>query len=122
MMPDHVALLRLRQKQRAEELIRAARRITIYSVATAQGCCRALAYSIMQGRLKFRKVSARWVPRELKELKDRGEKTKRIGLSLQNLLRYADEGEDVLNRIVIGDETWFHHYQPQSKCTSMQWK
>jgi hypothetical protein len=28
----------------------------------------------------------------------------------------------MLNRIVTGDESWVHHYQPESKCASMQWK
>jgi histone-lysine N-methyltransferase SETMAR len=28
----------------------------------------------------------------------------------------------MLNRVVTGDESWVHHYQPQSKCASMQWK
>jgi transposase len=44
-----------------EELIRADRRITIDSVATALGCSRGLAYSIMHDRLKLRKVCARRV-------------------------------------------------------------
>jgi hypothetical protein len=44
-------------------------------------------------------------------------------LSLQYLLWYADEGKDMLNRIVTGDKTWVHHYQPESKCaSSMQLK
>jgi hypothetical protein len=51
-----------------EELIRADRRITIDSVATALGCSHGLAYSIMHDRLKFRKVCSRWVPKELKDL------------------------------------------------------
>jgi hypothetical protein len=45
-----------------------------------------------------------------------------MGLPLQHLLRYADEGEDTLNFTVTGDETWVHHYQPESKRTLMQWK
>jgi transposase len=53
--------------QRVEELIRADRRITIDSVATALGCSDGLAYIIMHGRLKFQKVCAWWVPRELKD-------------------------------------------------------
>jgi histone-lysine N-methyltransferase SETMAR len=28
----------------------------------------------------------------------------------------------MLNRIVTGDESWVHHYQPESKCASVQWK
>jgi hypothetical protein len=53
--------------QRVEELIRADRRITIDSVATVLGCSHGLAYSTMHDRLKFRKVCAQWVPRELKD-------------------------------------------------------
>jgi hypothetical protein len=57
--------------QRVEELIRADRRITIASVATALGCSHGLAYSTIHDHLKFRKVCARWMSRELK---DRGKK------------------------------------------------
>jgi hypothetical protein len=32
------------------------------------------------------------------------------------------KGEDVLNTTVTGDETWMHHYQPESNRASMQWK
>jgi hypothetical protein len=58
------------------------------------------------------------MPRELKGR----EKINRMGLSLQHLLQYADEREDMFNRIVTGDESWVHHYQPKSKRASMQWK
>jgi hypothetical protein len=51
--------------QQEEDLIRADRRITIDSVATALGCSHGLAYSIMHDRLKFWKVCAWWVSREL---------------------------------------------------------
>jgi hypothetical protein len=53
--------------QWVEELIRAARRITIDSVATAPFCSPGLAYRIIHYRLKFQKVGARWVARELKD-------------------------------------------------------
>jgi hypothetical protein len=35
---------------------------------------------------------------------------------------YAVEGEDMHNRIVTGEESWVHHYEPESKRVSMQWK
>jgi hypothetical protein len=106
--------------QQVQGLIQANRRITMDGVATAVGCSHGLAYSIMHDLLKFRKVCVGWVPRELEF---RGE-ISRMGLFLQHLLRYeyADEGEDVLNGIVIGDESWVHHYQPESKRASVQWK
>jgi hypothetical protein len=28
----------------------------------------------------------------------------------------------LLDRIVIADETWVHHYEPESKAQSMAWK
>jgi hypothetical protein len=56
-----------------------------------------------------------------RELKDR-ENIKGMGLSLQRLLSYAYEGESTVNRIVTGDESWVHHYQPESNRTSMQSK
>ena len=42
--------------------------------------------------------------------------------SLDSLQRYDMEGEAMLERIVTGDETWVHYYQPESKQASMQWK
>jgi hypothetical protein len=48
------------------------------------------------------------------------EKINWMGLYLQHLLRYADEGEDMLNRIVTGDESWLYHCQLESKHASMQ--
>jgi hypothetical protein len=101
--------------QRVEELFRADRRITTDSVATALGRSHGMAYSIMHDRLKFRKGCARWLRRELKDR----QQMNRMDLSLQHLLRYADEGEDMLNRIVTGDESWVHHYQPESKRASV---
>jgi histone-lysine N-methyltransferase SETMAR len=61
---------------------------------------------------------ARWVPRELKDR----EQMNRMGLSLQRLLQYAGDGEDTLNRIVTGDESWVHYYQPESERVSVLWK
>jgi hypothetical protein len=36
--------------------------------------------------------------------------------------RYANEGKAFLTRIVTGDETWVHHFAPESKRQSMEWK
>jgi hypothetical protein len=55
-------------------------------------------------------------------MKDRQKMKSRMDLSLQHLLQYADEGEDMLNMIVVGDESLVHHCQPESKCASVQWK
>jgi hypothetical protein len=97
--------------QRVEELIQADSRIMTHSVTITLGCYHDLAYSIMHDRLKFRKVCIWWVTRELKDR----EKMNQMGLTLQHLLHYADEEEDMLNRIFTGDKSWVHHYQPKLK-------
>jgi hypothetical protein len=76
--------------QRVEELFQADRRITIDSVATALGHFHGLAYSIIHDYLKFQKVCTWWVPTELKD-REKVEMS-HMGLSLQHLLQYADEG------------------------------
>ena len=49
-------------------------------------------------------------------------KGKRMIASLNHLQRYAEEGDNFLDRIVTGDETWVLHYTPESKQQSMVWK
>jgi len=38
------------------------------------------------------------------------------------LQRYRHEGDDFLHRIVTGDESWFHHFEPETKQQSMEWR
>jgi hypothetical protein len=38
------------------------------------------------------------------------------------LVRYCEGGDNFLQWIVTGDETWVHHCQPETKRKSMQWK
>jgi hypothetical protein len=41
----------------------------------------------------------------------------------QDLLNhYEAEGGCFLHSIIIGDETWCHHYEPESKQESMEWR
>lgn len=66
----------------------------------------------MHNHLKFCKVCAQWVPRELKDQ----ENTNQIGLSSQHLSRYEDEEDmSMLNRTVTGNKSWVLHYQAESK-------
>ncbi|KAG5330757.1 SETMR methyltransferase, partial [Acromyrmex heyeri] len=79
---------------------------------------RSLIHEIVSEKLKFRKVCARWVPRELTPL----HKATRVTAGKEFLDRYRDEGNDFLKSIVTGDETWVAHYTPENKRQSMQWK
>jgi hypothetical protein len=42
-------------------------------------------------------------------------KTKLMGSALKFLTRYAQEGNEFLDSIVTGDETWNFHHTPESK-------
>jgi len=41
----------------------------------------------------------------------------------QDLLnQYEVEGDSFLDRIITSDEMWCHHYEPESKRQSMEWR
>ncbi|GFY04664.1 hypothetical protein TNCV_419201 [Trichonephila clavipes] len=44
-------------------------------------------------------------------------KEKRFAISLDYLIRYEEEGDDMLSQIVTGDETWLSQYHPGIKAT-----
>ena len=94
------------------------RRVTIEDIALQLGISQGTAYSLVHDILGFHKVAARWVPRHLTE--ERKHNRQHICSSL--LERYNREGDNFLNRIITGDETWVHHYELETKRQSMQWK
>lgn len=55
-----------------------------------------------------------WIPWVLTD----EHKQKQMGAALAFLSRYKD-GEEFLNHIVTGDETWILHKTLQTKCQSM---
>ena len=67
------------------------------------------------GVLGFRKVCARWVPRMLSD----DTEAERVRISRELLERF-EKGEDFLKKIIIGDEEWVHHYDPENKRQSME--
>lgn len=38
------------------------------------------------------------------------------------LAQYEKQGDAFLERIITGDETWVHFFEPETKQQSMQWK
>ena len=90
-----------------DAFIRSNRRVSISDIVMFTGISRGSVHKVVRDNLQFRKVSARWVPRQLKP----EQQAIRMITSLDNLQRYNDEGEAMLERIVTGDETWVHHYQ-----------
>ncbi len=75
-------------------------------------------FRILNDELGFCKVCARQV---LRQLLDKHKKNCMAAV-LTFLMRYAEEGEKMLNDIIKGDEIWVHHFTPTSKQATMMWK
>jgi histone-lysine N-methyltransferase SETMAR len=104
------------KKQLVDELIRSDRRVTTSDIVDVTGVSRGTVHNIISD-LGYSKVCSRWVPRQLtEELKQ-----SRFEVCKQMLQRYQTEGEQFMKSIVTGDESWAHHYEPETKRQSMQW-
>ncbi|KAJ4438157.1 hypothetical protein ANN_14096 [Periplaneta americana] len=79
---------------------------------------RSLLHEIVTKHLLFKKVCARWVPKNLTP----EHKMQRLGAALTFLQRYHDDGDEFLDRIVTDDETFISHITPETKEQSMHWR
>ncbi|GFV55993.1 hypothetical protein TNCV_2728971 [Trichonephila clavipes] len=43
-----------------------------------------------------------------------------VGLSLQHLLRYRNDGDDVVHHIIAEHKIWCHHFQPEVRQHAME--
>ena len=94
------------------------RRVTIVKVAHVLQISHGSAYETILDKLGFHKVCARWVPKHLSVV----HKQTRVDICQKHLDRYGNERDIFLDRIITGDKTWVHHYEPESKRQSMEWK
>jgi hypothetical protein len=69
-------------------------------------------HEVVTEKLGYRK----WVPKMLMD----NDKMKWIGSTLKFPTCYAQEGDEFLDSIVTGDETWVFHHTPESKQQSLQ--
>jgi histone-lysine N-methyltransferase SETMAR len=73
---------------------------------------------IIHNHLGFHKVCARWVTKQL----TKEHKCNRLNICQSLLNCYHQEGDAFLRNIITGDETWIHHYAPEIKRHSLEWK
>ena len=86
-------------------------------ISASTGLSYGTVYTILHEKLGLSKLRARWIPRMLTAQ----QKQTRAESSLALLHLYNESPEDFISRVVTGDETWVHHYDPESKQESMQW-
>ncbi len=70
--------------------------------------------SIIHDYLKLRKVCARWVPHQLTD----DQKQWRIQFCRHSLKRFEEGQSRRVFDIITGDESWFYHYDPETKDSS----
>ena len=76
------------------------------------------ALETMVAMLEYHKVCTRWVQQMLTQ--EHKEHHMQVSQELMN--QYEAEGESFLDRIITGDKTLCHHYEPESKRQSMDWR
>ena len=94
-------------------LVMCDKRRYLRSIASEEGISFGAVQTILTDILGMSKVSARWVPRILTDDK----KLSRLVISKCLLSRHYDDPGDFIDRVVTQDETWFHHFDPESKMT-----
>ena len=99
------------------QLVMGNRRITLHELEEATRLSYGSIHSILHDNLHMSKVCARWVPRMLSD----DMKLSRVTISGAMITRY-NANPDFHFRLVTCDETWLHHYDPESKQESMEWK
>jgi hypothetical protein len=100
--------------QHADELIRKDRWITTRKLANELSVSKGSVKNITDA-IGYAKVCARWVPRS----PTNDHITVRKELCSDLLSRYEADGGIFLSQIVTGDETWIHHFEPETKRRSM---
>ncbi|XP_055308260.1 uncharacterized protein LOC129572342, partial [Sitodiplosis mosellana] len=73
--------------------------------------------NILHEHLHMNKLCARWVPRLLTIQ----QKRIRVTTSEANLAHFKRNPSEFLRRLVTMDETWIHHYTPESSQQAKEW-
>ena len=86
----------------------------------AEGLCMSIGtvHRILHDHLGMAKVCARWIPKLLSPQ----QKMDRVRICEELLELFDEDPDGFYPRLVTGDESWFHYYEPESKMQSMQWK
>lgn len=99
------------------DMVLADRRIKVREIEEAVGISYERVTNILHQELGMRKLSARWVP----HLLNPEQKRIRALTSAECLELFKKNPVDFKRRFVTMDETWIHHYTPESKIQSKQW-
>lgn len=92
-------------------------RIKVREIAETLKISKGSVGTILHKHLFMKKLCARWVPRLLSD----EQKQHRIDDSEWNLAMFKRNPNEFIRRFVTMDETWIHHYTPESNKQSAEW-
>jgi histone-lysine N-methyltransferase SETMAR len=93
------------------------RRVKLLEIADMVNISKERVFNILHQHLEMNKLCARWVPRLLTD----EQKQQRKDDSAKCLEMYRRNPSEFLRRYITVDETWIHHYTPETKEQSRQW-
>jgi histone-lysine N-methyltransferase SETMAR len=92
------------------------RRMKVHEIAETIGISKDRVEYILHEELDMKKLCARWLPRLLTA----DQKRTRMKISEQCLERFNKNKTNFVRRFITINETWIHHYTPESKQQSKQ--
>jgi len=107
--PENVAKIR--------KMVLADRKLKLKEIADASKISEGSVFTILHEHLDMRKLCSKWVPRLLTP----DQKQQRIDASETCLSMLKRNRTDFFRRYVTMDETWIHHYTPESSRQSSEW-
>ena len=102
---------------KVHDVVLADRRLKLKEIAETIGISEERVGHILHEILGMKKLSARWVPRLLTP----EQKRNRVTVFEECLAMIQRNPKDFFMRFVTVDETWIHHYIPETKVQSKQW-
>lgn len=100
------------------KMVRANRKVKIREIADTLKISSGSVFTILHEHLGMKKLLAKWVPRLLTP----DQKAQRVEDSQHCLDLLSHNKMDFFRRYVTMDETWIHHYTPESKQQAAEWR
>ena len=94
------------------------RKLKVCEIAKMVNISTGSASTILNEKLAMKEVCSKWVPR----LITMEQKQQRVDDSESCLSLFTRNKQDLLRRYVTMVETWIHHFTPESKRQSVEWR
>ncbi|KAL7743516.1 hypothetical protein ACLKA6_018651 [Drosophila palustris] len=104
--------------RQVHQIVLTDRRVKVREIAETVGISTGSAVSILHDHLHMKKLNVKWVPHFL----DIEQREKRVADSKSCLDMFNRNPSEFLRRYITMDETWIHHYIPESNRSSAEWR